>query len=33
VMLGLVGIYVGNLVEHTKHRPIYVVAQKANAND
>ncbi|WP_371420911.1 glycosyltransferase family 2 protein [Tardiphaga sp.] len=33
VMLGLVGIYVGNLVEHTKNRPIYIVAQKANAND
>lgn len=33
VMLGLVGIYVGNLVEQTKHRPIYVVAQKTAGNE
>jgi len=33
LMLGLVGIYIGNLVEHTKHRPIYVVAQRTNANE
>jgi len=27
VMLGLVGVYVGNLFEQSKRRPIYVVAQ------
>ena len=29
VMLGLVGVYVGNLFEQSKRRPIYVVAQTA----
>lgn len=33
VMLGLVGIYVGNLVDQTKRRPTYIVAQKMNSND
>jgi len=33
VMLGLVGVYVGNLFEQSKRRPIYVVAQTTAALD
>lgn len=33
LMLGLIGIYIGNLVELAKNRPSYLVAQKLNVHD
>jgi hypothetical protein len=30
VMLGLVGIYIGSLVEQSKNRPIYLIERETN---